>query len=64
LIDTEKSFGVVDSEFDLEKRINFEFYELMYAWATGEKFLEVVKKTIGIDEGSIVKMVNSVERIC
>jgi hypothetical protein len=36
----------------------------MYAWATGEKFLEVVKSTIGIDEGSIVKMVNSVERIC
>jgi antiviral helicase SKI2 len=36
----------------------------MYAWATKKPFLDVVQMAQGIDEGSIVKMVNTVERLC
>lgn len=60
----EQQFGVVDTELDPDKRLNFYFYELMYDWAKGRPFGELVVKNAGIDEGSIVKMVNSVERIC
>lgn len=64
LIDLEKRFGVIDTEPDMEKRLNFYFYELMYGWACKKPFNEIVQENPGIDEGSIVKMVNSVERIC
>ena len=64
LIAVEKQYGVVDSEFELEKRLNFYFYELMYAWSNKGAFSDLVLANPGIDEGSIVKMVNSVERIC
>ncbi len=64
LIDIEKKFGVIDTEIDRDKRLNFFFYELMHGWATKRPFLEVVQESPGIDEGSIVKMVNTVERMC
>lgn len=64
MIAVEKQYGVVDSEFELEKRLNFYFYELMYAWSNKGAFSDLVLANPGIDEGSIVKMVNSVERIC
>ena len=64
LIDIEKQFGVIDTEFDIDKRLNFYFYELMYQWSKNSPFIEVMLNNPGIDEGSIVKMVNSVERLC
>jgi antiviral helicase SKI2 len=64
LIDIEKKFGVIDTEIDRDKRLNFFFYELMYGWAAKRPFLEVVQESPGLDEGSIVKMVNTVERMC
>ena len=64
LIDIEKKFCVIDTESDPEKRLNFYFYELMYGWATKRPFLDVVTASPGLDEGSIVKMVNTVERMC
>ena len=64
LIDIEKQFGVIDTEFDIDKRLNFYFYELMYQWSKNSPFIEVMRNNPGIDEGSIVKMVNSVERLC
>lgn len=54
----------MDCEFEIEKRLNFYFYELMYDWANKGVFSDLVTSNPGIDEGSIVKMVNSVERIC
>jgi hypothetical protein len=33
LIDIEKKFGVIDTESERDKRLNFFFYELMYSWA-------------------------------
>jgi len=48
----------------METRLNFYFYELMHGWASGKQFSEIVVANPGLDEGSIVKMVNSVERIC
>lgn len=65
LISIEKQFGVLDTlGFEVETRLNFYFYELMYGWACKKTFSEVVQESPGIDEGTIVKMVNSVERIC
>ena len=56
--------GVVDIDAEVDKRLNFYFYELMYDWANKKPFSEIVEANPYIDEGSIVKMVNSVERIC
>lgn len=65
LIVTEKHFGVIDTlGFEVETRLNFYFYELMYDWANKKTFAEVIASSPGMDEGTIVKMVNSVERIC
>jgi antiviral helicase SKI2 len=64
LIDIEKKWGVIDTEYDKDKRINFYFYELMYAWAEKKSFIEIVQLAPFIDEGTIVKMINSVERLC
>ena len=64
MIEVEKKMGVIETEPDPEKRLNFHFYELMHAWASKAPFIDVVKANPTIDEGSIVKMVNSVERIC
>jgi antiviral helicase SKI2 len=65
LFEVEKRFGVIDTlGFEVDQRLNFYFYELMYGWANKKPFAEVVVENPGIDEGTIVKMVNSVERIC
>lgn len=64
LIDIEKQMGVLDTLPEVDQRLNFYFYELMYGWANKKPFSEVVAENPGIDEGTIVKMVNSVERIC
>ena len=64
LIEIEKQYGVADTDCEKEKRLNFYFYELIYAWATKQPFLEVVKASPGLDEGTIVRMVNCVERMC
>jgi hypothetical protein len=64
LIQVEMEQGVVDMDREVETRLNFYFYELMYAWANKESFSEVVRQCPFVDEGSIVKMVNTVERIC
>ncbi len=64
LIEVEMQFGVADIDNEKEKRLNFYFYELMYAWATKQSFLDIVKAAPFLDEGVIVKMVNSVERLC
>ena len=55
---------MADADTSVDTRLNFFFYELMYAWASGKSFSEVVALAPFVDEGSIVKMVNSVERIC
>ena len=55
---------MVDTDCEKEKRLNFYFYELIYSWATKMPFLEVVKASPGLDEGTIVRMVNCVERMC
>lgn len=45
----------------LDKRLNFKFYELVYDWADQQTFKGVVEET-GIDEGSVIKMIMSVNR--
>jgi len=45
----------------LDKRLNFKFYELVFDWADGKTFKDVVEDT-GIDEGSVVKMIMAVNR--
>ena len=45
------------------QRLNFNFYEIIYEWANQKPFIEVVKLN-NIDEGTIVKMIQSVERVC
>jgi superfamily II RNA helicase len=63
LIEVEKKFGVADTSDDILQRLNFYFYEIMFEWANQKPFIEVVKLN-NIDEGTIIRMVNSVERIC
>lgn len=48
-------------EANLNRRLNMKFYELLYDWADGKSFKDVVSGT-GIDEGSVVKMIMSVNR--
>jgi antiviral helicase SKI2 len=43
--------------------LNFSFYEIIFEWANKKPFSEVVKLN-NIDEGIIIRMVNSVERVC
>jgi antiviral helicase SKI2 len=42
LIEIEKTYGVIDTDCEKEKRLNYYFYELIYSWATKIPFLEVV----------------------
>jgi antiviral helicase SKI2 len=63
LIEIESQYSVVDTDCDKDKRLNYYFYELIHAWATKTPFLEVVKASPGLDEGTIVRMVNCVERM-
>ena len=63
LIEIEKQYGVVDTDCEKEKRLNYYFYELIYSWAAKQPFLDVVKSAPGLDEGTIVRMVNCVERM-
>lgn len=42
LVSIESQYGVVDEEQDPLKRLNLVFYEIIYEWACGKKFVEVV----------------------
>lgn len=48
-------------EQELSKRLNFKFYELIYDWADMKSFKSVVEES-KIDEGSVIKMIMSVNR--
>jgi hypothetical protein len=62
-MEVEAKFGVSDVSTDILQRLNFFFYEIIYEWANQKPFSEVVKLN-SIDEGIIVNMVKSVERVC
>jgi antiviral helicase SKI2 len=61
LILLEGEFGIV-SETDIKNRINLKFYEAVYEWADGSSFNDIIN-TCGIEEGIVVKMIMTVDRI-
>ena len=61
LISLEGEFGVT-GEQELKNRLNLKFYEAVYEWADGSSFNDIIT-TCGIEEGIVVKMIMTVDRI-
>jgi hypothetical protein len=41
LIETELKYGVTDQLKELEKRLNYYFYDIVYRWAKKESFFSI-----------------------
>eukprot|EP00347_Sterkiella_histriomuscorum_P019452 403341578 len=62
LIEVEGRFGVQDAVSEISKYLNFQFYELLFEWASQKPFVEIVK-IAAVSEGDVVKVVQNVERL-
>lgn len=63
LMDVERDYGVLGEPTEVGKRLNLQFYEIIYEWAHQSKFIDIVKLN-KIDEGMIIRMVLTVEQVC
>jgi superfamily II RNA helicase len=61
LILLEAEFGIT-GETEMKNRINMKFYEAVYEWAEGSSFNDIIN-SCGIEEGIVVKMIMTVDRI-
>ena len=61
LILLEAEFGIT-GETEMKNRINMKFYEAVYEWAEGNSFNDIIN-SCGIEEGIVVKMIMTVDRI-
>ena len=61
LINLEEAFGIGE-EKNFSKRLNFCFYEAVYDWADGCDFIDIISDC-GIEEGIVIKMFMTVDRI-
>ena len=59
LMAKEQEFGLLDNN---QSRINWKFYELVYEWADGKPFSQLVSMS-EVEEGMIVKMLMSVHKL-
>lgn len=41
LIETEKKYGVTDQIQEIDKRLNYYFYDIVYRWAKKESFFSI-----------------------
>ena len=63
LIELERQLEVTGEEDTLDKRLNMKFYESVYDWAEMKSFASIIEDT-GIEEGVMVKMLQSLMNIC
>lgn len=61
LITLEETFSIGE-EKNFSKRLNFCFYEAVYDWADGCDFIDIISDC-GIEEGIVIKMFMTVDRI-
>ena len=64
LIETERSHGVEGEIQELEKRLNYYFYEIVYNWAKKKSFYEIKEQYPMLEEGIIIKAIQNVAQLC
>lgn len=64
LIETEQKCGVLDEEKDPMKRLNYQFYELVYMWAKKQSFISIKYKFPNVEEGIMIKMILDIKKLC
>ena len=64
LIETELKYGVTDQLKELEKRLNYYFYDIVYRWAKKESFYSIKQSYPIVEEGIVIKCIQSTSNVC
>ena len=59
----ESEFGILSSDHDSSKPLNFGLCVVVYKWANGESFKDIMSMT-DVQEGIIVRAIQRLEELC
>ena len=64
LIKTEIKCGVIDQIQEIDKRLNYFFYEIVYDWAKKKSFYSIKEQFPGLEEGICLRAIMAVDNMC